>query len=325
MIVVHEVGGLLDQRYRTLVHVLNEFTLTVIPRKQELSLPSQIAQLDDALPNIMHAFEVQTCASDQPLQPLEMLYVRLNDYLRQRGLLHDLARWGDAILQRLDVLKTSLDLGVQNCVAVVADGLGDHDYALEAYEALLDGLSAVPNHPLESIVRSNMSVTLCIMGRVDEALKQCYLAIEKNKDRNNDRALAQMVMNLSTFLLQRGEAAKSLEMAEQALEIVRNIGDLNLEASFLSSLAVVLVHNRRFEDALLAYEEAIIHLEAVNNELGLARAKFNYSLLYNLFEMPEHALELSENSLAAFDHFQLPEAEHIRQVLAKWTERSRAT
>jgi tetratricopeptide (TPR) repeat protein/DNA-binding CsgD family transcriptional regulator len=131
---------------------------------------------------------------------------------------------------------------IHNGIGMVFAHLGDFIRALEHYQHGLESFEALQDSAGELLVLNNLGCVYKALGddrqAVDSFVRSNALAINKN----DARTQAYTMINIGELLHRQGKPDEALEHYNRVLELGRVLGDTNLEASALSSMAAIHIN-----------------------------------------------------------------------------------
>lgn len=316
-----DLGLILDTRHYEALTTLNHFAAVYATQLETNRSNTALYELDVELPNFLTALNDITTEGlgFQDIQGLLTLYLRLAHYLGIRGLWESKLKWGLALLRLAKQGRLGQLIALMNSIGTAYDELDDFETALDFYQQSLElAMKAEISDARLSPSYSNIAVTLWHMGRIDEGLDYAQRALDLERQQGNLNAVAQSLMNMAQMHYERWEMAEGLALAQEARSVAYEVGDVYLCAQFTSAVATHMVANLQFDEAAPVYEEALRILGEIRDEVGLARAQFNYALLLRILKDIERARDLCFKSIATLERYGLHhEAKRVKELLPK--------
>ena len=156
----------------------------------------------------------------------------------------------------------------------------------------------------QDIARVRMAV-----GQIPEAKEALAVARESWRAFGNSPMLADNLCTSAVALYAEGRFAEGAELAEEALDISRSIGSIQLEACALATVAQAHIEQGDIASALAAVEEGIANTEGMIAALLHA----NSAAVYGLFGLAGPGLE---QALIALDLANKPQRQYFLPPLA---------
>lgn len=156
---------------------------------------------------------------------------------------------------------------------------GDQAKAIELIELSLVLYEDLGDKSGEATARGNLANQFSDLGRSAEAIEQYERAITLDKDVGNRQGECTDTYNLADVYMALGDYAKASTLAEDARQMALSLQYRLIESAATSLLAVLMVREDRFEDAIRLCEVAIRTADEANavqmqmvarNELAIA-------------------------------------------------------
>ncbi len=253
-------------------------------RDQELNTRNNIATANIDLGNVSAAFQefqylLNACEQERPWcqEPsvrngLGMIYeiwgqpgAALEEFNKAIDLFSKLPQRGAGKADVLDNLGLFLV------------GLNDPDAALDQFRTALAIRTRLQNPGREALTRSNIGYAQTLLGNRIEALSQLNQALTLSEGRN-DRYKAYTLMRMGDFYLS-SDKLKALNYYNQALNLVRAIGDIRGEAFTLEKIAQLNLLLGQLAKARQLYLDAQKRSKDVEDVQGEALALYGLAQL----------------------------------------------
>jgi CHAT domain-containing protein/Tfp pilus assembly protein PilF len=140
--------------------------------------------------------------------------------------------------------------------------------------------------PVEAVVKDGLSV----------ASEEVKIAQGEGREQRNDEALR--LTKLGTQQLNRGEYRKALNNFEQALVIVREIGEPLGESTILNYIGKTYLSLAEYDKALDYYQQALVIFKQIGNKVGEGTTLNNIGEVYRSLAEYAKALDYYEQALA---------------------------
>ncbi|MSP14405.1 MAG: tetratricopeptide repeat protein [Chloroflexi bacterium] len=134
------------------------------------------------------------------------------------------------------------------------------------------------------------------LGDTRQALDLVERALEQAQGRDQ-RLELEALNNMALVYRATGQPQRALALYEQALMIMREVGNRAGEASTLSNMAVVYRATGQPQRALALYEQALPVRREVGDRAGEASTLSNMAVVYRTTGQPQQALELFQQTL----------------------------
>jgi len=184
-----EIGTLLDARYKSLIGVMNDFTVSIAPQLQARQSREALVRLDTELPNIVNAVDSlldMGVADDDRLTCLHLisLIVHIERYFTIRGLWEAKLRWAMTLLEPSAHAAPKLTHVLFNVVGTAYSEMGNYEKAVELYQLAIK-YADLAEEPDLTRVYGNLGVAYWRLGRLDEALVYTRRLWEAEKKAGN--------------------------------------------------------------------------------------------------------------------------------------------
>jgi len=144
---------------------------------------------------------------------------------------------------------------------------------------------------------NNMAMVYRDIGRPQDALRLYEQALPILKEVGDRAQEATTLNNMAAVYSTIGRPQDAFRLYEQALPILKEVGDRAQEAATLSNIARVYRDIGRPQDALRLYEQALPILKEVGDRAGEATTLNNMAPVYRDIGRPQDALRLYEQAL----------------------------
>ena len=119
-----------------------------------------------------------------------------------------------------------------------------------------------------------------------------------------------------------GETRKAIEYYEQALAIVREIGDRRGEGANHGNLGLAYATLGETRKAIKYHEQALKIFREIENKRGEGTALWNMSLALDKLGQRAKAIDCAKAALKIREEIEDPHAEKIRRKLQEWENKS---
>jgi tetratricopeptide (TPR) repeat protein len=150
---------------------------------------------------------------------------------------------------------------------------------------------------LELETLNNMALVYRATGQPRRALELYEQALPIIREVGDRAGEAVTLNNIAEVYRATGQPERALELYEQALPLMREVGDRAGEATTLNNMALVYQATGQPQRALELYEQALPLMREVGDRAGEAATLNNMALVYRATGQPKRALELYEQAL----------------------------
>ena len=150
---------------------------------------------------------------------------------------------------------------------------------------------------LELHAFNNMAAVYRALGQLQRALELYEQALPLLREVGDRADEGATLNNMALVYQSMGQLQRALELYEQALPLLREVGDHAGEAATLNNIAVVYRETGQWQRALELYEQALSIRREVGDRAGEAGTLNNIAVVYRLTGQQERALELYEQAL----------------------------
>jgi tetratricopeptide (TPR) repeat protein len=175
-------------------------------------------------------------------------------------------------------------------MATVYTELGDQEKAIATGRK---ALSVCREPYYVPIILNNMGVAYNKKGKADSALALFRSSIHAAEGSGNYDAKASSLEEMGKIYLARGDYAGTEKNALESLAIARQIHSAEWQAGAWESLYQVYDHRRRYDSALLAYQQYVVFRDSVSNA-GKQSAMTKKEMQFD-FERKEAATQAEMN------------------------------
>ena len=146
-------------------------------------------------------------------------------------------------------------------------------------------------------ISNNMASVYSKTGRPQEALKLYEEALPLMREVGDRAGEAATLNNMALVYSRTGRPQEALKLYEEALPLMREVGDRAGEATTLTNMASVYSETGHPQEALKLYEEALPLMREVGDRAGEATTLNNMAVVYSDTGRPQEALKLYEEAL----------------------------
>ncbi|MBP1466196.1 tetratricopeptide repeat protein [Candidatus Chloroploca sp. M-50] len=203
----------------------------------------------------------------------------------------------EAALERLQGGDTQIHLLALQSMALVYQGLGQPQRAIQIYEEAMPVWRAICDRAGEAITLRGMAEVYQVLGQPQRALALYEEALSILRVLCEDDLIAVTLSGMAGLYMDLGETQRALQILDEALPILRAVGDRSNEAVTLNYMATVYRSKGQPQQALQLYDEALPLVRAVGNRAGEATTLNGMAMVYQSLSQFHRALQFYEEVL----------------------------
>ena len=150
---------------------------------------------------------------------------------------------------------------------------------------------------LELLAINNIAAVYRAIGQPQRALELCQQALPLMREVGDRAGEATTLHNIALVYRAIGQPQRALELCQQALPLMREVGDRAGEATTLNNIALVYQAIGQPQRALELYQQALPLRREVGDRAGEATTLNNMGMVYRAIGQPQRALELCQQAL----------------------------
>lgn len=177
-------------------------------------------------------------------------------------------------------------------LASVKSETGDYESAARTYHEALAALRERNDHRAIAMALGELSLTLLYLGESDRAEAASQESVAMYQLSGNTQGLAGSLTNLAIILFARQEYDRAHALCTESLAIRRALGDKGGCAHTLLVLAWVTTAQGQFLQAITACAESLAIREAVGDRKGVAQALEGLARIANATDNSPYAVRL---------------------------------
>ena len=182
------------------------------------------------------------------------------------------------------------------------DRWGNYTTLVELYEKLLpesfDEEPKLTSRQAHGSIFGNLGLAYSSLGQVERAAEYYEQALAILKEIGDGRGEGNQLGNLGSAYYFLGQVERAIEYYEQALAIAKEIGDRRGEGSDLGNLGLAYYALGQVERAIDYYEQALAIAKEIGNGRGEGNVLGNLGIAYFSLGQVERAVEYYEQALA---------------------------
>jgi len=113
---------------------------------------------------------------------------------------------------------------VNGNIAIIENRSGHYEEAISFIQEALDYLKDIDDPVLETSLKNNLALNYYSLGKLDEAIETYKSILALAEHTGNTRGKAMVLSNLHELYFEKGRVEMAIRLAEQALELKREIG-----------------------------------------------------------------------------------------------------
>jgi tetratricopeptide (TPR) repeat protein len=202
------------------------------------------------------------------------------------------------VLKEIDIFKTLIDIS-ENCDAVnlIGEQCFNWGEIRQSFLAWSHILDKSDDNKWKSIAIGNIGLIYSDKGEADEALKYLQQALEIDREIGFRQGEASALGNIGLIYSAKGEADEALKYQQQALEIDREIGFRQGEASALGNIGLIYRAKGEADEALKYHKQALEIHREIGFRQGEASDLGNIGLIYRAKGEADEALKYHKQAL----------------------------
>jgi tetratricopeptide (TPR) repeat protein len=155
-------------------------------------------------------------------------------------------------------------------------------------------------------------------GEIFEAITLCEQSLKLNESIGNIQGKAETLQCLGMLKTKSGEISEAVALYRESLEIFQRIGHVRGEAATMHQLAILKANSGKISEAIALCKHSLKLKDRIGNVKSQAAtlAILGQLLAYNKGDL-HTALDYLQQSLEILQRIQSPEAENVRQHIAR--------
>ncbi len=175
--------------------------------------------------------------------------------------------------------------------------LGDNLRASNLYLESLSIARSIENRPRQTSALINLGGVYHNLGDAEKSIEYLDQALELSLVTGDLPAQASSHINLSTAYSFIGEPQKALEHINLGMSIQKATGDTRARSMTLTNLAGIYGALGEYDKALAGYQEVLAILRAANYPRGIISSLINIGWVHNDMDAPNKAMEVLDEAL----------------------------
>jgi len=177
---------------------------------------------------------------------------------------------------------------------------GQCQQELEAYTRGLEAALRANDHKREALILGLKVICEARLGQLEAADRTALTALQCAEEVGDDEVLARTLTNISALYTQTGDIARTAQLLNRQLSIIRRIGNLDGEVIGLSNLGYTYILLGMFNEAISTLQRCTKIASEIGHRRFLAYGSINLALAYLRSGNPDLALAQLEQCLPEF-------------------------
>ncbi|MFB2879936.1 tetratricopeptide repeat protein [Floridanema aerugineum] len=256
---------------------------------------------------------------------------RIGDIKGQAATLHDLAiiyanqrqfEKAIAYLQKVIKIDEYADnlrgkATALNSIASIYGNQGQYEKAIDSLQQSLALQERVGNIQGQISTLHNLASIYDSQGKSEDALNIFKIVLEIEDQICDINAKAATLNNIAFIYDNQGKSEEALVHLKLSFDITKQIKDINGQVKTLTNMAFINAKCGQIGEAFLLYQQLLELQELIDDVQGKAGTLGMLGQLLAIQGDFSKALDYLSKSLEIFHHFQSPEAEKVRQYIAR--------
>lgn len=316
-----EVDELFYTRYQSMVSLFEQYAVEYGAQMRTTHYQQAVAALDTEFANLTRALDY-CLESQQHFESASELYIALESYIRMRGYGENNVYWGATLREWALSLSSKIDVRLLNCVANAYNEMRDYEQAIPLFWQIIAAIQQ-DDTKQEALARAynNIGVAYWMTGKLDDAVVFMDHALKIERELGHIRAVTIHLMNKAQILDRQDKFEESLAASEEAMRLIDQLDEPMLATQMSYVHAGRLLMNHRYLEAASAYQRAMLGYTVIQDDIGLAEARYGYALLCYRIGAGDEAKQLIEQCLQAFQQHRHPDIGRAYQLKQRIQEK----
>ena len=216
--------------------------------------------------------------------------------------------------------NSRLRISILNNLGVAQGNLGEIENAEKSLLRCLDLIDHIGAHPIKDEAIGNLGNIYRQKGDFESALKFHQKNLDMARERHDFSSEASALGNLGAIYTQLNQVLQALEYCEQAAILFKQLGDDEQQAIALMNKGIALDLLGRHSEALTIHEQTLEIFKRFERPRDQVGALINMGCALVSLGRQEEALRHGEQALKIVIPLGGPEAENVREHLARWLQ-----
>jgi len=254
---------------------------------------------------------------------VDHLYLNGGEYMLRGLELFDSERFHieaafEWLAPRCDEVSASLLSSLVDAVVHISELRFNLRQRIRWLEGQRDAARIVKNRKGEGAALDNLGLAYNDLGEPYKAIEFHEQALVVVREIGDKCGECTTLDNLGLAYRDLGQSRKAIEFHEQALVISRKIGDWRSEGCALGNLGSAHFNLGEPGKSIEYYEQALVILRKIGDHISEGNALFNSALALDLLDNRTEAIARVEAALRIFEAIEAPTAAKVRAQLEKW-------
>jgi tetratricopeptide (TPR) repeat protein len=196
--------------------------------------------------------------------------------------------------------------------------LGQVEKAIASFEQALAIAREIGHRQGEGSWLGNLGLAYRDLGQVEKAIASFEQALAIDREIGYRQGEGSDLGNLGNAYHALGQVEKAIDYYEQALAIAREIGHRQNEGSWLGNLGSAYFTLKDYDRAAKYYSQQLTIAQEIAYPLGQGNALWGLAICAEANGQLPQAIEHAQVALTIFTTIKSPNAQAMREMLAKW-------
>ncbi|MEV6238364.1 tetratricopeptide repeat protein [Lentzea sp. NPDC051838] len=206
---------------------------------------------------------------------------------------------------------------ILNDLGSALQSYGRLEEAHEHHQRALAILHAVGDRAAEAIAHTDLGRICSRWGRHADALEHHEQAIAVFREIGDPVGEAEVLINLGIAHECMSRYREAADLHQQAETLAVKLGDRLLECAALNGRGRAAVASGRYDEAVACHQDALVHAREMEDREQEARSLDDLATAQERAGQPAEARRLREAALPIYESLRMPEADEVRERLAK--------
>jgi tetratricopeptide (TPR) repeat protein len=205
-----------------------------------------------------------------------------------------------------------------HCLASLKANTGQIEEAIALYQQSLEIEQRLGNAQGKAVTLHQLAILKADSGQIEEAIALYQQSLEIKQRIGDAQGKAATLHCLASLKANTGQIEEAIALYQQSLEITEGIGNAQGKAATLHQLAILKANTGQIEEAIALYQQSLEIKQRIGDALGKAvTLAMLGQLLAGKKQDFDTGLNYLQQSLEILQRLQAPEAETVRQIIAR--------
>lgn len=215
---------------------------------------------------VKYALDAASIAENNNMQTLASVYIRLGAIYQQLGDYESAFRYLEKAKEYSTLNQSSLLDAIYSNIGTVYQRKGELDNAITAFRKADSVMNVTGDYKEGFSLYSNMA-TIYTMKHLLDSAQVYFLKSISIAEASRQKFIGRTYLNYANFLEQKGAYAEQLEYANRAVQEIKKADDSEALSEALQVLASAYAKGKQYDNAVAAYQDALLVKDSVNNSL----------------------------------------------------------